>query len=123
MQKELMRMHSATAKPVTETDTAPTSRRWIIALCIGCWMIAIAFMLLARDELRYPSGDSTSYIDLAFSLRRGEYRALANPYWIPLYPALIYLFLAFIPSLQGSLLLLQATLFTALIASFAFFVT
>src|SRR3954452_20696161 len=93
MKNVLILIHGAAVKAVVEPDPARPSRKVILALCAACWVIAMAFMLLARDDIRYPSGDSTSYIDIAMKVREGNYWALANPYWSPLYPALISLFL------------------------------
>ena len=35
-------------------------------------------MILVRDDLRYPSADTTSYLDIALSARAGHYSAFIN---------------------------------------------
>ena len=102
------------------------SRRFLTACCITCWLLTISLLLLAQDELRYPSADAASYVGIAMSAKAGNYAAFANPYWSPLYPVLLFLFLPSDLSQglpQVGMLVLQGVLLTALIGSFAYFVT
>src|SRR5437870_5264367 len=71
-----------------------TILRTILIVC--CWPAIALFTTLLfrwRDEIRYPSSDTSSYVEIARQVRAKNYSALKNPYWSPAYPVFLSLFI------------------------------
>ena len=71
------------ARPLKEEPRAPSLRLlfWCLAVALGALEV-----WARRNEV---SPDSISYIEMAEAAARGEWHALVNGYWSPLYPLLL----------------------------------
>jgi len=99
-------------------------RRLLAGLSAGGLLLAA---LLAWDSRYSGDPDSISYVDMAQNVVRGNFGALVNLYWSPLYPALnALLFAIFHPRPENVLPLMHFTgvlMFAAATAGFVFFIT
>jgi hypothetical protein len=92
------------------------------------WLAAIGLILaalLAWDSRYEGDPDGISYLNIAEQVTHGNFNALSNPYWSPLYPALnAVLLLLFRPRPENALPLMHLAgylMFAAATASFLYF--
>jgi hypothetical protein len=108
-----------TASPAKSLGT-----KWIAAGGIVCFLLMVAVIWRQGENLAIASTDTTSYADIAKNVRAGNLRALTNPYWSPLYPALLALLLPAqltIEALRNAFMELQYAMHVLYIAALLYF--
>ena len=99
------------------------SRMVLVVCCVAALTLFTAVLFKLHDEIRYPSSDTGSYVEIARQVRAGNYSALKNPYWSPAYPALLSLFIPTDSSPardKAGLILSQWILLCGVVLSFAY---
>ena len=71
---------------VPDRQSNPLPRRWISAFVA----LSVCLILFNTWKQRYGiNADGITYLDLARSASHGDFAVFLNPYWSPLYPALL----------------------------------
>ena len=116
---------SGAARPIPFRWAPEGARqRWVAALGLLC----VVVLTLQAWNFRYlMNPDGISYLDIADRLLQGDFRALAHPYWSPLYPSLLAIALkVFSPSPEVEfpvVHLVNWCIGMAALASFTFFLS
>ena len=85
---EDIRVPTTEVQPQTSTGAATTLRRFFPLYCVLVAAVTFGYALWDTFQL---DGDAINYMDLGDYLRAGNWPAVVNGYWHPMYPAFLSL--------------------------------